>query len=752
MYPFKRHSRMKIAPCARPMRKPGFVEKKKLTYLLNILAYGKSFFHESLFDQALDYMTVSQKKQMVKDSLARLIKIKTAANELESLKSHCKVEGVDDALKPLYRHEFLKRRIFREIFDLLKARLCKDAVNDEVLPGKLDEIGTIFNMNQAELEMLLLFYLINTDSVVDRLHDAINERLNVRTYLGITMRNKWPVAIMTGFKKTDVDKALSKSSTIIRSYLINDDLLIPSEIVGFLEGAEDTPISNRYFRNFIGQAVPLDCHTIDKKHIEMVRTIVRHKPRDQGVNVLLYGEPGTGKTEFARSLGQSLGLSIYEINNLDEESEKEKGVNYFRFRALLACQRIVAVSTSLILIDEADTLLNSVPAFFSIGPAAEKGQINRVLDDSKAFVIWITNRYDGIDDSTKRRFDYSIGFEKMTFSQRRAVWQHGLAKYKLAKCLGDSEIESLASDYEINAGGIDVALRNAARVYEKTGKKKAVPEIIRTLLRAHLTILDQDKTLIDTKKPNAPDYSLEGLNIRGDVSGTVSIIEKFNGYWAAMDENAEIRNMNLLLYGPPGSGKTEFAKFTARTMNRRLIVKRASDLLNCYLGETEKLIKRAFSEAECDKAILFIDEADSLLGNREGAAHSWEVSHVNELLTNMETLRGMLICATNFKKIVDSAAMRRFNIKLEFDYLKPEGTSIFYNLFCGKLVPVPMTGQESASLGSIAGLTPGDFKVIYQKFSFFDKKELSHGRLIEALRQELRAKDAKYGKTMGFGA
>jgi ATPases of the AAA+ class len=275
-------------------------------------------------------------------------------------------------------------------------------------------------------------------------------------------------------------------------------------------------------------------------------------------------------------------------------------------------------------------------------------------------------------------------------------------------------------------------------------------DIIHGLMKAHLTILNSDKAEVDIKKANAPDYSLDGLNIKGDVQGSISIIKKFSNYWTIAGENAEIRNMNLLLYGLPGTGKTEFAKHIARLLKRRLIIKRASDILSKWVGESEKNISQAFREAEKDKAILFIDEADSLLCAREDAGHSWEITQVNEMLTNMESFRGMLICATNFKRIVDSAAIRRFNIKLEFDYLKPEGAVTFYNLFMKNLVETPLSDQQASAIGNIPLLTPGDFKVVYQKYSFLDKKELFHDRIIDALREEIRAKNANAGKTMGF--
>ena len=104
----------------------------------------------------------------------------------------------------------------------------------------------------------------------------------------------------------------------------------------------------------------------------------------------------------------------------------------------------------------------------------------------------------------------------------------------------------------------------------------------------------------------------------------------------------------ILLHGPPGTGKTQFARYVATRLERDLMVKTASELQSMWIGEAEKNIARAFREAERDGAILFIDEADSFLFSRESAHRMWEVSQVNEFLCQMENFKGILICATDF--------------------------------------------------------------------------------------------------------
>lgn len=726
-------------------------QRRKLEYLINGLSYAGQIYDDTLFDMAMRYLTVSEKRLVVSQMFERAARYKINCSRMLENYTGGR-ESPEYTLKEFHLIDRLKNAVYNSVFVLLTGfRDKKTSIRQKSpLQRKLDDIAAVFGLNATEKEILLLLYLVHTDNAVERLFLETNAVTDVKNDVCGSSKGKKTIMVLSGLSRHDVDAAVSEKSTLSRVGILDSDGDPAAEVIEYLDGNSTKPFSQKYFTEFTGKAIPLDILTVEKEHVEVVKMLKRNRHPGSGTNILIYGEPGTGKTEFARSIGRYLGLSVYEVNNIADERNDNKDLNKFRFRAFLACQRMVDPERSIIIVDEADSLLNSVPAFFSIGPVAEKGQVNKLLEESRAFVIWITNRYNGIDDSTKRRFDYSIRFEKMTYEQRKSIWTLGIKRYRLGRCITDADIVSLASNFETNAGGIDIALRHAGRVYHRTRQREKIMPVITALLNAHLRVLDNDMDRRDVKKANAPEYSIEGLNVHGDIAQMIGIMEKFNSTWLHSGDNSDVRNLNVLLYGPPGSGKTEFARYIARYLNRRLIVKRASDLLSCWVGETEKLIKAAFREAEQDKAILFIDEADSFLGSREGAMHSWEITSVNEMLTNMETFRGMLVCATNFRKVVDSAAIRRFAIKMEFDYLKPEGNLIFYRLFLGPLVSSPLTEQETAEVKSLSGLTPGDFRVVHQKYSYFDRKELAHGQIIDALREELVAKDGKYGKVMGF--
>jgi SpoVK/Ycf46/Vps4 family AAA+-type ATPase len=223
----------------------------------------------------------------------------------------------------------------------------------------------------------------------------------------------------------------------------------------------------------------------------------------------------------------------------------------------------------------------------------------------------------------------------------------------------------------------------------------------------------------------------------------LKVMNSFDAKWQEMKEGDRPDSLNMLLYGPPGTGKTEFAKHLARTLNRKLVVKKASDLLNCYVGETEKAIRRMFKDAEKAKAILFLDEADSLIRDRSGAARNWEVTQVNEMLTQMENFKGIFIAATNFEGELDTASRRRFTLKVKFGYLKPEGIEKMWKAFFPSL-------EMPDAVRNIRMLTPGDFNAAYGSLRFYDVSELTSETVLDALKSEVAYKDGREERRMGL--
>jgi len=215
---------------------------------------------------------------------------------------------------------------------------------------------------------------------------------------------------------------------------------------------------------------------------------------------------------------------------------------------------------------------------------------------------------------------------------------------------------------------------------------------------------------------------------------------------ASLRESGEAR---LCLYGPPGTGKSAFGRYLAEALDRPLLVKRASDLGSKWAGETEKNMARMFAEARDEGAVLLLDEADSFLQGREGARQSWEVSQVNEMLTQMESFDGLFVASTNFMTAIDSAALRRFDLKIRFDYLKADQAWQLFGDLCAKL---QLATDEAlrAPLARLTNLTPGDFANVARQTRL--SRLCSAADLLARLQAECRVKPAQESRPIGFCA
>ena len=257
--------------------------------------------------------------------------------------------------------------------------------------------------------------------------------------------------------------------------------------------------------------------------------------------------------------------------------------------------------------------------------------------------------------------------------------------------------------------------------------------------------------LMEVKEENRflPDkgYSLEGLSIKGKVK-LEKVVKAVRNYMDAdfSAKGDDKPRMNILMFGPPGTGKTEFVKYLGKELDRKVIVMRGSDILSKWVGESEQNIARAFRRAEQEHAILFFDEIDGLVQSRDNARASWEVTQVNELLQQMENFDGVMIAATNFCKNLDPAIMRRFTFKLEFGYLDDAGKKSFFE----RMFKTELTDAEFGDLKAIRNLAPGDFRTVRQESFYLDEGQ-TNADLIAALREEcLIKKDGDKTAKIGF--
>jgi SpoVK/Ycf46/Vps4 family AAA+-type ATPase len=204
----------------------------------------------------------------------------------------------------------------------------------------------------------------------------------------------------------------------------------------------------------------------------------------------------------------------------------------------------------------------------------------------------------------------------------------------------------------------------------------------------------------------------------------------------------------ICLSGPPGCGKTGYAFYLARLLDKPIISKKGSDILGRYLGETEKNLAKAFNEAHSLEAILLIDEVDGLLSNRQNAQRHWEISMVNELLTQIDSFKGLLVVTTNLFNQIDPAAMRRFDLKVNFNYLNADQIEKLWDYQVNQLcLDNNVESKQEAMV--LKELTPGDFATINRQSKFMPIKDAID--LMSRLKKEVSYKhNYGVGKAIGF--
>lgn len=173
----------------------------------------------------------------------------------------------------------------------------------------------------------------------------------------------------------------------------------------------------------------------------------------------------------------------------------------------------------------------------------------------------------------------------------------------------------------------------------------------------------------------------------------------------------------LLLYGPPGCGKTKCAYLIARELKLPLVVARLDSLISSYLGTTAKNIRTLFEYAQKMPCVLFLDEFDAIAKARDDSNELGELKRVvNSLLQNVDSMSSdsLLLAATNHENLLDSAVWRRFDYKLEVELPDSEAIEEMIDLFATKTIE--LSQKEKTELSTIfKGLSGASIEEIIKK-------------------------------------
>ena len=589
--------------------------------------------------------------------------------------------------------------LLRQSHSDMEAKAIPWVISDE-LRRNSESLSVLMGLNVVERRLLEFSIIIHVDRMLNKTADSLGGLSNQNLYFALSILLDLPLA--------EIREALSGKGRLASAGLLtldaNSNCCLSGKLDLLSEKFVDQMMTEvldpaQLLRGMLNLSTPPTLSLMDYPHfstsLELLKPYLGEAIAQQrrGVNIFLYGAPGTGKSELARVLAKDLGCELFEVASEDSGGNPLSGER--RLRSYRAAQNFLSKRTTFLLFDEVEDVFNDGSHQWGRKSTAQvrKAWMNRILEENPVPSIWLSNTVDEIDQAFMRRFDMVFELPAPPKKLRENIVRSYCADFldeKTVNTLADAE--GLTPAVITRAAGVIQILRNHLPI-------ERIPQAMSHLVSNALQAQGCGSLRAGRADSQPSFYDPRFINTSKDLVALAARLQL--NPWGS-----------VCLYGPSGTGKTAFGRWLADQLGRPLLVKRASDLLAPFLGQTEQNIAACFREAMSSNSVLLIDEVDSFLQDRRRAQRPWEVTQVNEMLTQMESFSGLFIASTNLMEGLDPATLRRFDMKLRFDYLKPSQARSLFACQCKDLdLPEP-SANEFAAIERMSLLTPGDFAVL----------------------------------------
>lgn len=606
------------------------------------------------------------------------------------------------------------------------------------LEENLRYLGALVDLTIAEQRILELQALRTTPAFVPLLEALFRDELTLVPAL----------ATMLDVDDREVIDALDAKATLVRLGLVHVQrrplrLSSPSRhLVSVLSevSKSEQAFHERFVKPLSPQGSTASLGGLHGEDERILTELLAAPVGEAGQHTLVYGPKTVDKRDMLARLFDRHGLDGYLVATRDVPASDLPAWIGLAQRWMLA-----HAPDGVLVIDRAEGALSSrTVSIMSIFGAEEVADEDDERDSDEGLTstpvrcVWTTDHHGFLTEQNIGRFLFHCEARPGSRADRRerikaviasadlsATLERDLSKYAL---LGERQVRQAVALAAVLGGDVEDSER-----------------VVRRAVQQSQRALKRDRT--EELRESVTGYSLDFLNLSGRFSPqqiVTALRQRPSG--------------TLCFYGLPGAGKTQLAEYLAVELDKPIMMKRASDLLSKWLGESEQNIAAMFAEAEAEGALLLLDESDSFLRDRSLARAEWAVSQTNELLQHMERYDGVFIAATNLFRDIDAAALRRFNFKIEFLALTPAQAWEMYRAESG-LAGEAMAAAHSeddladlqARLAAVGNLTPGDFATVKRQ-SLMLGEDLDPAAWIEQLAEEAKAKMIGLERNkLGFG-
>ncbi len=394
----------------------------------------------------------------------------------------------------------------------------------------------------------------------------------------------------------------------------------------------------------------------EKDEIEgLIRLYKENKVKN--LSFLFYGMSGTGKTSLAHAIAKELDLQIVSIS---PDGIKEQALPHVISFIVSKYNK----KRIMILFDECEGIwYNGMSLFFKSGREnSERGSMKKILEKIPGVFAYTSNVEP--PDAFRRRVSYVLEMKTPSEGIRAKILEKEISNFSsdtgISAAISACDLNMLSDKYELPGGLYRQALILGAAICAGELTTSSIEYGLKTVTASKLP----------TDGIRQATITLESLILSQNQLWELDRIVNFSkSHFDKPDPDPLMpKGVTVLLEGPSGTGKTALAEAIAKKLGLRFRRVTPSTFLSKWVGDTEKRIKALLREAADQRYLIFLDEAEGMLMERESARNSWEKTQVDEWLNSLEQFNGIFVAATNHKEMMDAAFARRFLFKIAFDY------------------------------------------------------------------------------------